>query len=71
LAAALEKTGTPCLVACGANDDAWPVPTQRDMAERLAAEFAVIPNAVHSPATENPTALAARLLSTWKNWLTR
>jgi pimeloyl-ACP methyl ester carboxylesterase len=69
LAHKLESTGTPCLVACGANDDAWPVATQRDMAERLDADFAVIPNAIHSPTTENPTALAALLVATWRSWL--
>jgi len=69
LARKLESTAIPCLVACGANDDAWPVPTQRDMAKRLDADFAVIPNAVHSPTTENPTALAALLVATWRSWL--
>jgi pimeloyl-ACP methyl ester carboxylesterase len=70
LARQLEATGTPCLVACGADDDAWPVPRQRDMAERLDADFAVIPDARHSPSTENPTALTAVLLATWRTWLT-
>ncbi|GAB3871860.1 hypothetical protein GCM10029964_009230 [Kibdelosporangium lantanae] len=69
LARKLDSTGTPCLVACGADDDAWPVPTQRDMAERLDADFAVIPNAIHSPTTENPTALATLLVTTWRTWL--
>jgi pimeloyl-ACP methyl ester carboxylesterase len=65
----LETTGVPCLVACGADDDAWPVSAQRDMAERLDADFAVIPGARHSPGTENPQALLAILLATWRMWL--
>ncbi|TDP93865.1 alpha/beta fold hydrolase [Labedaea rhizosphaerae] len=69
LAHALRTQGTPCLVACGQDDDAWPVPLQRDMADRLDADFAVIPDALHSPNTENPTALLATLLPTWHSWL--
>jgi pimeloyl-ACP methyl ester carboxylesterase len=69
LAHALRTQGTPCLVACGQDDDAWPVPLQRDMADRLDADFAVIPQALHSPNTENPTALLATLLPTWHSWL--
>lgn len=69
LARALQTTGTPCLIACGEADDAWSVPTQRDMADRLDADFAVIPGARHSPNTENPEALLATLLPTWRSWL--
>ncbi|ALG06716.1 alpha/beta fold hydrolase [Kibdelosporangium phytohabitans] len=69
LARHLETTGTPCLVACGAEDDAWPVAAQRDMADRLDADFATIPGARHSPAVENPAALLGVLLSTWRMWL--
>lgn len=69
LAHALRSTGTPCLVACGQGDDAWPVPLQRDMADRLDADFAVIADALHSPNTENPAALLATLLPTWRSWL--
>jgi pimeloyl-ACP methyl ester carboxylesterase len=69
LARALHTAGTPCLVTCGERDDAWSVPTQRDMADRLDADFAVIPGAGHSPNTENPEALLATLLPTWRSWL--
>jgi pimeloyl-ACP methyl ester carboxylesterase len=69
LAHALRMRATPCLVACGQDDDAWPVPLQRDMADRLDADFAVIPDALHSPNTENPPALLATLLPTWHSWL--
>lgn len=67
LAAALGTT--PCLVACGQVDDAWPVELQRDMAHRLGAQFALIPGAGHSPNTENPVGLLAALLPRWRRWL--
>ncbi|MBM7772108.1 pimeloyl-ACP methyl ester carboxylesterase [Actinokineospora baliensis] len=69
LARTLRRTNTPCLVTCGALDDAWPPTTQRDMADRLEADFATIESAAHSPAIENPGALLAALLPTWKSWL--
>ena len=68
LAAALGTT--PCLVACGQADDAWPVELQRDMARRLGAQFALVTEAGHSPNTENPAGLLAVLLSSWRRWLT-
>ena len=60
---------TPCLVACGQADDAWPVELQRDMARRLGAQFALITEAGHSPNTENPVGLLAALLPSWRHWL--
>jgi pimeloyl-ACP methyl ester carboxylesterase len=66
---ALKKQTVPCLVACGENDDAWSVPVQRDMAERLDADFAVLPDCGHSPNTENPDALLGTLIPTWHAWL--
>lgn len=69
LARVLHTSGAPCLVCCGEFDDAWPVSTQRDMADRLDADFAVIPAARHSPNTENPEELLATLLPTWRSWL--
>ncbi len=70
LARALQAGGIPCLVACGASDDAWSVASQRDMADRLDADFAVIPGAGHSPNTDNPAELLATLVPTWRSWLT-
>lgn len=67
LAAALGAT--PCLVACGQADDAWPVELQRDMARRLGAQFALITEAGHSPNIENPVGLLAALLPSWRHWL--
>jgi pimeloyl-ACP methyl ester carboxylesterase len=69
LARTLHVGGVPCLVVCGEADDAWSVPAQRDMADRLDADFAVIPDARHSPNTENPRELLATLIPTWRSWL--
>lgn len=69
LARVLHTSRIPCLVTCGEGDDAWSVPTQRDMADRLDADFAVIPGARHSPNTENPEGLLAALVPTWRSWL--
>jgi pimeloyl-ACP methyl ester carboxylesterase len=56
----------PLLVACGEADDAWPPDVQKDMADRLGAPFELIPDALHSPAVENPAATAALLTSFWE-----
>lgn len=69
LAHALRALDAPCLVLCGADDDAWSVASQRDMADRLDADFAVIPGAKHSPNVENPVALLSALVPTWRAWL--
>lgn len=59
----LRATGLPVLVVHGEDDDAWTPETQREMAERLAASYAVLPDAVHSPAVEQPEATAKALLA--------
>jgi pimeloyl-ACP methyl ester carboxylesterase len=69
LARVMHTSGIHCLVCCGEFDDAWPVSTQRDMADRLDADFAVIRAARHSPNTENPEELLDTLLPTWRSWL--
>jgi pimeloyl-ACP methyl ester carboxylesterase len=69
LARTLQTTGAQSLVMCGEGDDAWPVSAQRDMADRLDADFAVIRNARHSPNTENPEELLYTLIPTWRTWL--
>ncbi len=69
LSHALRARPAPCLVVCGEADDAWSIAAQRDMADRLDADFAVIPGARHSPNVENPTGLLATLLPTWRAWL--
>ncbi|WP_026422302.1 alpha/beta fold hydrolase [Actinokineospora inagensis] len=69
LGRALTAQAAGCQVVCGVDDDAWPPPVQRDMADRLAAEFALVDGAAHSPAIENPSGLLAALLPVWKSWL--
>lgn len=56
---ALRETGLPTLVAHGVWDAAWPIPWQHDMAERLGADYAVIPESYHGPQVENPLGTVA------------
>ncbi|HWH30962.1 MAG TPA: alpha/beta hydrolase [Mycobacteriales bacterium] len=58
----LRATGVPLLVLHGAADDAWSPAVQAEMAERLGARYVVVPDAMHSPAVENP-APTARAMS--------
>jgi pimeloyl-ACP methyl ester carboxylesterase len=69
LARELSVRDIRCLVVCGEDDVAWSVPSQRDMADRLEADFAVVPNARHSPCIEAPEAVVDILLATWRSWL--
>jgi pimeloyl-ACP methyl ester carboxylesterase len=69
LARTMQASGAQGLVMCGEGDDAWPVSAQRDMADRLDADFAVIPGARHSPNVENPAELLYTLMPTWRTWL--
>jgi pimeloyl-ACP methyl ester carboxylesterase len=62
----LAATGVPVLVTHGENDDAWPPAVQLDMAARLRARHAAIPDAAHSAAIENPAALLPVLLDFWR-----
>ena len=58
----LAATGVPLLVVYGEADDAWAPALQADMAARLGAPVAVVPDALHSPAAENPGFTASVLL---------
>lgn len=69
LAATLARASTPCLVACGDADDAWPIAAQRRMADRLGVPFATIPAAGHNPNVENPAGLLELLVPTLHAWL--
>lgn len=69
LAAELQRRELPAVVVCGENDDAWSVPEQREMAQRLHVPFHLVPGAAHSPNTENPTGLLDALIPTWHSWL--
>lgn len=66
---ALRERTVPSLVVAGEHDDAWSVPAQRDMAARLDVPFALVPNAAHSPNTENPAGLLGVLLPAWHSWM--
>jgi pimeloyl-ACP methyl ester carboxylesterase len=54
----LAATGVPLLVAYGEDDYIWSTDEQAEMAQRLGARHAVIANAAHSPAVQNPEAFA-------------
>ncbi len=69
LARTLQSNSAHSLVMCGEADDAWPVSAQRDMADRLDADFAVITGAAHSPNVENPEQVLDILVPTWRTWL--
>lgn len=60
------STGIPVLVAHGDTDDAWPVDAQRGMAERMRAEYTVIPNAGHLPNIDNAGYTARMLSAFWR-----
>jgi len=61
----VRATGVPILVAHGDADDAWPIADQQAMAERMDAQYAVIPNAGHLPNIDNPHFTAALLSQFW------
>lgn len=62
----LARTGLPCLVMYGVDDNSWLPAVQAEMADRLGAEHVVIPAAAHSPAVENPMATLEALLRFWR-----
>ncbi len=59
--AELAALDVPTLVMYGEGDDAWLPDVQDAMALRLGAPVVVVPDAMHSPAAENP-ALTAQVL---------
>ncbi|MBL7521474.1 alpha/beta fold hydrolase [Frankia sp. CNm7] len=63
VAVAAAARAIPLLVAHGVGDDAWPPALQADMAARLGARYEVIPDALHSPAAQNPPATAGLLVA--------
>jgi pimeloyl-ACP methyl ester carboxylesterase len=66
LALSAQSANLPILVAFGEGDiDLWPTDLQSDMARRLSADVAAVPNAAHSPAAENPAATAEILTRFW------
>jgi len=65
--AELAATGISVLVLHGVDDDAWPPPVQRVMAQELGAATVVVDEAAHSPAVENPAATLQELLAFWRS----
>jgi pimeloyl-ACP methyl ester carboxylesterase len=63
----LAATGLPLLVSHGDVDDAWPIPLQRDMAQRLGARYAVVPGAGHVAQADNPRGSADILIDFWSS----
>jgi pimeloyl-ACP methyl ester carboxylesterase len=61
----LSRTGIPVLVSHGANDDAWPIDMQREMAEQLGADYVVLANAGHSAHADRTYASAQLLANFW------
>lgn len=61
----LSRTGVPVLVSHGANDDAWPIEMQREMAEQLGADYVILANAGHSSHADRTYASAQLLASFW------
>lgn len=61
----LSRTGVPVLVSHGANDDAWPIEMQREMAEQLGADYVILANAGHSSHADRTHASAQLLASFW------
>jgi pimeloyl-ACP methyl ester carboxylesterase len=63
---ALRATELPVLVSHGEFDDVWDHEWQHDMAERLGADYRVIPGGSHSPQLEEPQACADVLAEFWR-----
>lgn len=63
----LSQTGVRFLVSHGANDDAWPVDWQRDMAVALKADYVVLANAGHSSHGDRPNLSADVLAAFWSD----
>ena len=57
--------GLPMTVMWGEHDDAWPVPVQRAMAQRLSAAAVELPGLGHSPNAQDPRATVAAMLQSW------
>jgi pimeloyl-ACP methyl ester carboxylesterase len=62
-AATAAARDIPLFVTHGVDDDAWFGPQQADMAARLGARYTIIPDSMHSPATQNPAGTTDVLIS--------
>lgn len=61
----LKETAVPVLISHGAQDDAWPIEWQREMAKQLGADYWVIANAGHSAHADRTHASAQLLATFW------
>lgn len=61
------RSGLRMAVMWGELDDAWPIPVQRTMAERLGVPAIELPGVGHSPNAEDPAGTAAALLRFWNS----
>lgn len=57
----------PVLVVYGSEDDVWTPPTQRAMAQRLGARFAMIKGASHTTMVTHPTTTTETLVRFWQD----
>jgi pimeloyl-ACP methyl ester carboxylesterase len=69
LASIKARTGLPVLISHGAQDDAWPIDWQRDMAEKLGADYWVVAGAGHSAHADRSYLSASLLATFWDNSL--
>jgi len=65
LKALLTAWDLRCLVVTGSDEDVWSADLLQDMAARLGAAFTLIPDAGHSPNTQQPGLLTKALLEFW------
>ena len=65
LRALLDAWNLPCLAMSGVDEDVWSAELLRETAERLGAGFVLIPDAGHSPNTEQPGLMTKALLEFW------
>ena len=61
----LAELGIPVLISHGAQDDAWPIEMQREMAETLHADYVVLARAGHSSHADRSYASAQMLATFW------
>jgi pimeloyl-ACP methyl ester carboxylesterase len=65
----LAAVGLPVHVLSGHRDDTWPVPLLDEMAARLGAHRTIVPDAEHSPNTDQPERTAEALAAFWDRLL--
>jgi pimeloyl-ACP methyl ester carboxylesterase len=69
LTSVVARTGLPVLISHGAQDDAWPIAWQRQMAEDLGADYWVMARAGHSAHADRSGLAASLLADFWDSTL--